>query len=119
MARGGVRGGGTGGQVSDAPKPTPDAATAALDAIATLCGSPAWEYPGQVVRDMQAVVERDLGWATAVQAYLDAEMTLESARRVQTAAGLANPFLIAPWREAHARCGDALRALAGLLARLA
>ena len=33
----------------------PDAATAALDAIAALCGCPEWEYPGQVVRDVEAL----------------------------------------------------------------
>ncbi len=32
------------------------AATDALDAIAKLCGCPAWEYPGQVVRDVAALV---------------------------------------------------------------
>ena len=38
----------------DAPK---DAAEKALDDIAALCGCPEWEYPGQVVRDVQAAVD--------------------------------------------------------------
>ena len=36
----------------------PSAASEALDDIVALCNAPAWEYPGQVVRDVQAVVER-------------------------------------------------------------
>lgn len=37
-----------------------DASTPAFDEIAKLCGCPEWEYPGQVVRDVEAVVrERD------------------------------------------------------------
>lgn len=37
-----------------------DAATAALDAIAKLCGCPQWDYPGQVERDVGALAaERD------------------------------------------------------------
>jgi hypothetical protein len=37
-----------------------DASELALDAIAAACGCPTWEYPGQVVRDVEAVVaERD------------------------------------------------------------
>ncbi len=38
----------------------PDAGEDALDAIAAACGCPDWEYPGQVVRDVEEVVrERD------------------------------------------------------------
>jgi len=33
-----------------------NAATDALDAIAKMCGCPDWEYPGQVVRDVERVV---------------------------------------------------------------
>jgi len=33
-----------------------DAATEAFDAIAKLCGCPEWQYPGQLVRDVAAVV---------------------------------------------------------------
>lgn len=36
--------------------PGPDAATAAFDAIAELCGVKEWDYPGQVVRDVARVV---------------------------------------------------------------
>lgn len=37
-----------------------DASTPAFDEIAALCGCPEWEYPGQVIRDVQHVVrERD------------------------------------------------------------
>jgi hypothetical protein len=37
-----------------------DASTPAFDEIAKLCGRPEWEYPGQVVRDVERVVkERD------------------------------------------------------------
>lgn len=46
----------------DALRATPadNAATDALGAIAALCGCPAWEYPGQVVRDAEALrKERD------------------------------------------------------------
>ncbi len=32
-----------------------DAADDALDEIATLCGCPQWDYPGQVVRDVRAL----------------------------------------------------------------
>lgn len=35
-----------------------DAAEQALDAIAALCGCKTWEYPGQVVRDVEAVVRQ-------------------------------------------------------------
>jgi hypothetical protein len=35
-----------------------DAATQAFDAIASACGCAEWEYPGQVVRDVQAVVRQ-------------------------------------------------------------
>lgn len=35
-----------------------DAATQAFDAIAALCGCPQWEYPGQVVRDVEALVRQ-------------------------------------------------------------
>lgn len=34
-----------------------DASTPAFDEIAKLCGCPEWEYPGQVVRDVQNVVK--------------------------------------------------------------
>lgn len=34
-----------------------DAAEKALDDIAALCGCPEWEYPGQVVRDVHAVID--------------------------------------------------------------
>ena len=34
------------------------AAEDALDAIAAACGCPRWEYPGQVVRDVEAARER-------------------------------------------------------------
>lgn len=37
--------------------PQKDAAEKALDDIAALCGCPEWEYPGQVVRDVQAVID--------------------------------------------------------------
>lgn len=38
-----------------------DAATLAFDEIAALCGCPEWDYPGQIVRDVQTLVrERDL-----------------------------------------------------------
>lgn len=33
-----------------------DACGPAFDEIATLCGCPTWEYPGQVIRDVQGVV---------------------------------------------------------------
>ncbi len=33
-----------------------DASTSAFDEIAKLCGCEHWEYPGQVVRDVQSVV---------------------------------------------------------------
>lgn len=37
-----------------------DASTPAFDEIAKLCGCPQWEYPGQVIRDVERVVkERD------------------------------------------------------------
>lgn len=37
-----------------------DASTPAFDEIAALCGCPEWEYPGQVIRDVEHVVrERD------------------------------------------------------------
>ncbi len=37
-----------------------DACGPAFDEIAKLCGCPTWEYPGQVIRDVQGVVaERD------------------------------------------------------------
>lgn len=37
-----------------------DAALGALDKIATICGCPSWDYPGQVVRDVQQLQgERD------------------------------------------------------------
>lgn len=35
-----------------------DASTPAFDEIAALCGCPEWEYPGQVIRDVKAVVEQ-------------------------------------------------------------
>lgn len=35
-----------------------DAATDALDQIAALCGCAQWDYPGQVVRDVAALVEQ-------------------------------------------------------------
>lgn len=39
---------------------SPDAATNAFDAIAVLVGVPDWDYPGQLVRDVEALVkERD------------------------------------------------------------
>lgn len=40
--------------------PGTDAASLAFDAIAALCGAPHWDYPGQIVRDVEALVgERD------------------------------------------------------------
>lgn len=33
----------------------------ALDKIAKMCGAPDWEYPGQVVRDVQDALERHEG----------------------------------------------------------
>lgn len=56
-----------------------DASTPAFDEIAKLCGCPTWEYPGQVIRDVQLVVrERDrltieLGASKAAVARLEAE----------------------------------------------
>lgn len=35
-----------------------DAATEAFDAIAKACGCPEWDYPGQLVRDVEALAER-------------------------------------------------------------
>lgn len=35
-----------------------DAATQAFDAIAELCGCKEWEYPGQVVRDVETALEK-------------------------------------------------------------
>jgi len=35
----------------------PDAASDALDAIAKLCGCPKWDYPGQVVRDVEKLTD--------------------------------------------------------------
>jgi len=35
-----------------------DASTPAFDEIAKLCGCPEWGYPGQVVRDVELVIER-------------------------------------------------------------
>jgi len=37
-----------------------DAAESALDEIAALCGCPRWEYPGQVVRDVAALLSEQL-----------------------------------------------------------
>ncbi len=43
-----------------ADESTGDGATNAFDAIATLCGCPAWDYPGQIVRDVESLVaDRD------------------------------------------------------------
>jgi hypothetical protein len=48
------------------------AATLAFDAIATACGCPHWDYPGQVVRDVLAVVkERDEARAALAAARID------------------------------------------------
>ena len=44
-----------------------NAATEALDAIAKLCGCPTWEYPGQVVRDVEGLLKV----ATAARNYID------------------------------------------------
>jgi hypothetical protein len=58
----------------DAP-PEKDAGEIALDEIAALCGVPEWEYPGQVVRDVRAVVaERDLWKDRAQRAQAAAEL---------------------------------------------
>lgn len=38
------------------------AADLAFDEIAILCGCPEWDYPGQVVRDVQRVVNERDGW---------------------------------------------------------
>ncbi len=35
-----------------------DASTIAFDEIASLCGCPGWEYPGQIVRDVRELVAR-------------------------------------------------------------
>jgi hypothetical protein len=48
------------GGATDGASGSGTAAAEALDKIATLCGCAAWEYPGQVVRDVAvAVTERD------------------------------------------------------------
>ena len=42
------------------PERDDSAATNAFDAIAAACGCPEWDYPGQLVRDVEQVVrERD------------------------------------------------------------
>lgn len=41
----------------EAEKPQ-DAATEAFDAIASMCGCPHWDYPGQVVRDVEAFIRQ-------------------------------------------------------------
>lgn len=45
-----------------------EAAGKALDAIATACGCSDWEYPGQVVRDVEAVVSEVERFAREVEA---------------------------------------------------
>ncbi len=49
------------GATTDAGREQPDTPTeTALDAIAALCGCPEWHYPGQLVRDVAALLaERD------------------------------------------------------------
>jgi hypothetical protein len=44
--------------VSNETNEPKDAATEALDAIAKLCGCEQWDYPGQVVRDVEAALSR-------------------------------------------------------------
>lgn len=39
--------------VPNLPLDETNAATDALDAIAKLCGCPSWQYPGQVMRDVE------------------------------------------------------------------
>ena len=66
-----------------------DAAAQAFDAIAAACGCPEWEYPGQLVRDVRAVVaERDALRAQAAehQAAILALAETYNARDAQVAA---------------------------------
>ena len=53
------------GATTDAGREQPDTPTeTALDAIAALCGCPEWHYPGQLVRDVAALLaERDAALA--------------------------------------------------------
>lgn len=49
--------------------PAKDAATEAFDAIAKLCGCPEWDYPGQLVRDVERLArERDEARADVIAA---------------------------------------------------
>lgn len=51
---------GEAGRPHDEPTSQCDAATAAFDAIAKICGCAQWDYPGQIVRDVLALAtERD------------------------------------------------------------
>ncbi len=42
----------------------------AMDSIAKLCGCPGWDYPGQVVRDVEDLREMTLLLAEAFENYL-------------------------------------------------
>ena len=44
-----------------------DAATQAFDAIAQLCDCPAWDYPGQIVRDVENLCARAQNDAISVK----------------------------------------------------
>lgn len=46
------------------------AAEETLDEIATLCGCPEWDYPGQVIRDVKSVAEQRTALLAALKAAL-------------------------------------------------
>ena len=59
----------------------------ALDEIARLCGCPQWDYPGQVVRDVGAIVDKaqrfDLDQAGIEQREKDAVELVELRARIE------------------------------------
>ena len=96
-----------GGQGLVRPTEASDASTNAFDAIAVLCGCPTWEYPGQIVRDVEALVkERDEARAA------HREVVEDTARKVALAVAEAVPRAREQGaREMRRLCADAVEHL--------
>ena len=59
-----------------------DASTPAFDEIAKLCGCPQWDYPGQIVRDVERLVQERDFWKSQTNALTPAFVTMTERLRV-------------------------------------
>lgn len=91
--------------------PAKDAATEAFDAIAKLCGCPEWDYPGQLVRDVERLArERDAARADVIAAAGELLVPIPEPGSVLARLLSANAIMRRERDEARARAREACQA---------